>query len=108
MGGCAAVILVIVNLFFPPIAVFALAGCGMDLLVNILLTILGYFPGILHGFYIIWVYYDRREQAALGQPAPNNAPGIYSEKVQNGGRSYGTMARPVAPAPAPAPAPAYN
>ncbi|KAI6783013.1 Plasma membrane proteolipid 3 [Emericellopsis cladophorae] len=101
MGGFVAVILVIVNLFL-----FVLAGCGMDLLINILLTILGYFPGILHGFYVIWVYYDRREQAALGQPAPNNAPGIYSEKVQAGGRRYGTMGRP-APS-APAPAPAYN
>jgi len=107
MGGLVAVILVIVNLFFPPIPVFVLAGCGMDLLINILLTFLGYFPGILHGFYVIWVYYDRREQVALGQPAPNNAPGIYSEKVQTGGRHY---ARPAAPAPAAAaaPAPAYN
>ncbi|KAF2764050.1 hypothetical protein EJ03DRAFT_332198 [Teratosphaeria nubilosa] len=33
----------------PPLGAFFVAGCGADLLINILLTILGYFPGHIHG-----------------------------------------------------------
>jgi uncharacterized membrane protein YqaE (UPF0057 family) len=47
----------------PPLGVYAVAGCGVDLLINILLTILGYIPGHIHAFYIEFVYYERREQA---------------------------------------------
>lgn len=36
----------------PPVGVFLVAGCGMDLLINIVLTLLGYLPGHLHAFYI--------------------------------------------------------
>ncbi|KAI7825172.1 plasma membrane proteolipid Pmp3 [Gamsiella multidivaricata] len=41
---------------FPPLGVFLEKGCGTDLLINILLTILGYIPGIIHAFYIILKY----------------------------------------------------
>ncbi|TEB31257.1 hypothetical protein FA13DRAFT_1629272, partial [Coprinellus micaceus] len=33
----------------PPLGVFLERGCGADLLINILLTCLGYIPGIIHG-----------------------------------------------------------
>jgi uncharacterized membrane protein YqaE (UPF0057 family) len=36
----------ILALFLPPIGVFLERGCGTDLLINIILTILGYIPGI--------------------------------------------------------------
>ena len=29
-------------------------GCGKDLIIDILLTILGYIPGILYAIYVIW------------------------------------------------------
>jgi len=65
------------------------AGCGADLLINILLTILGFFPGHIHAFYLVYVYFDHRDR-----PVPaNRAPVVYSEKVQTGGRAtYGTTA----------------
>ncbi|KAL4207667.1 plasma membrane proteolipid 3 [Rhizopus microsporus] len=37
----------------PPLGVFLERGCGIDLLINIGLTILGYIPGIIHALYII-------------------------------------------------------
>ncbi|KAF8498340.1 cation transport-related protein, partial [Gautieria morchelliformis] len=40
----------------PPLGVFLERGCGADLLINILLTILGYIPGIIHAVYIILKY----------------------------------------------------
>lgn len=39
------IIKIIFAIFVPPIGVFLERGCGADLLINILLTILGYIPG---------------------------------------------------------------
>ena len=46
-------ILVIVAILLPPLAVFLKNGAGKDLLINILLCILFYVPGILHALWLI-------------------------------------------------------
>lgn len=96
------------HLAVPPVGVWAVAGCGMDLFINICLTILGYIPGKLsfspctwflgltrvghiHAFYLEYVYFDRREQAREGRFASASAPGVYSDNVQSGGGGYGTI-----------------
>ncbi|KAJ6547468.1 plasma membrane proteolipid 3 [Mycena capillaripes] len=43
-------------IILPPLGVFLERGCGADLLINILLTILGWIPGIIHALYIILKY----------------------------------------------------
>ncbi|KAI0306524.1 hypothetical protein B0F90DRAFT_766810 [Multifurca ochricompacta] len=43
-------------IFVPPVGVFLERGCNADFLINILLTILGYIPGIIHALYIILKY----------------------------------------------------
>ncbi|CUS06810.1 unnamed protein product [Tuber aestivum] len=88
MGLFSVILLIVITIIFPPLGVFAVAGCGADLLINICLTILGYLPGHLHAFYIEYVYYERKEQAVAGRMASERAPGIYSERVQ--GTVYGT------------------
>ena len=57
-----------------------------DLCINVLLTLLAFLPGHIHAFYILYVYYDRRDQARLGLPPLAPAPAIFSENVQRGGR----------------------
>ncbi|KAF9453227.1 UPF0057-domain-containing protein [Macrolepiota fuliginosa MF-IS2] len=47
---------IILAVIFPPLGVFLERGCAADLLINILLTILGYIPGIIHALYIILKY----------------------------------------------------
>ena len=47
-----AVLLFIFGTFFPPLAVAARFGIGGDFWLNLLLTVLGYFPGHGHNFYI--------------------------------------------------------
>jgi uncharacterized membrane protein YqaE (UPF0057 family) len=47
---------IILAILLPPLGVFLERGCGADLLINILLTILGYIPGIIHALYIILKY----------------------------------------------------
>ncbi|KWU42291.1 hypothetical protein RHOSPDRAFT_6303, partial [Rhodotorula sp. JG-1b] len=48
------VLLVLVAILFPPAAAGILTGCSCDLLISIALTLLGYIPGHLHCFYLIY------------------------------------------------------
>ena len=50
--GCRLLAL-IAALFFPPLAIALVDGCGCSLLINILLCLLGYIPGIIHAFYVV-------------------------------------------------------
>jgi len=54
MTKVSDILLIIIAIFFPPAAAFMITGCGCDLLINILLTILGYIPGHLHAFWLIY------------------------------------------------------
>ncbi|TXT14718.1 uncharacterized protein COLE_00911 [Cutaneotrichosporon oleaginosum] len=51
--ACSDIIKIILAIILPPLGVFLERGCGADLLINILLTCLGYIPGIIHALYII-------------------------------------------------------
>jgi len=82
-----------------PVGVAIVAGCGLDLITNILLTILGYFPGHIHAYYIEYVYYKRREDARQGIIPTTPAAGVYSDRVQRGGRNYGTIQPAALPPP---------
>ncbi|CAI7601526.1 unnamed protein product [Penicillium viridicatum] len=39
---------IIFAIILPPLGVFLERGCGADFLINILLTILGWIPGVIH------------------------------------------------------------
>lgn len=47
------IIRIIVAIPLPPLGVFLQEGLGKHFWINILLTILGYIPGIVHAVYII-------------------------------------------------------
>ncbi|ODQ44399.1 hypothetical protein PICMEDRAFT_37045 [Pichia membranifaciens NRRL Y-2026] len=47
------IIAYIIAIIFPPLAVLMAKGVGMDLVINIVLCILGWFPGMLHAAYIV-------------------------------------------------------
>ena len=44
---------IILSLILPPVGVFLQVGFGLHFWLNILLTLLGYFPGLLHAIWII-------------------------------------------------------
>ncbi|RMZ83973.1 hypothetical protein DV737_g1280, partial [Chaetothyriales sp. CBS 132003] len=92
-----ALFLVLITILFPPVGVALVAGCGVDLLVNICLTLLGYIPGHIHAFYIEYVYYDRRDRARHGQLTGEPAPGVYSDRVQTPPRETSPALRAVPP-----------
>ena len=47
------IVRIICAIFLPPLGVFLQVGIGRDFWINILLTLLGYFPGIIHAVWII-------------------------------------------------------
>lgn len=44
---------IVIAILLPPLGVFLQEGLGKHFWINILLTILGYIPGIVHAVYII-------------------------------------------------------
>ncbi|MGR3756526.1 MAG: YqaE/Pmp3 family membrane protein [Tranquillimonas sp.] len=44
---------IIIAILLPPLGVFLQVGLGKHFWLNILLTLLGYIPGIVHAVYII-------------------------------------------------------
>ena len=46
-------VLIILALFLPPIAVYLKCGPGKNLIINILLCLLFYVPGIIHALWLV-------------------------------------------------------
>jgi uncharacterized membrane protein YqaE (UPF0057 family) len=53
MADSCRLISLLCALFLPPIAVLMQSGCGCDLLINIILTLLAFVPGMIHAFWIV-------------------------------------------------------
>ena len=47
------ILLVIIAILLPPLAVFFNNGLGKDFLINLLLCLLFYVPGILHALWLV-------------------------------------------------------
>jgi uncharacterized membrane protein YqaE (UPF0057 family) len=47
------IIRIIFAIFLPPVGVFLQVGFGKHFWINIILTLCGYLPGIIHAVYII-------------------------------------------------------
>ena len=51
--GGADILRILLAILLPPLGVFLQVGLGLHFWLNILLTILGYIPGIIHAVWII-------------------------------------------------------
>merc|ERR1711939_151334 len=58
-------ILVVICFFLPPVTAFITDGCGGQFCLNILLTLLGFIPGFIHGLWLIFRS-SRSRQLASG------------------------------------------
>ncbi|MYZ47972.1 YqaE/Pmp3 family membrane protein [Propylenella binzhouense] len=47
------VIRILLAILLPPLGVFLQVGIGLQFWINILLTLLGYIPGIIHAVWVI-------------------------------------------------------
>lgn len=46
-------VLILLALFLPPVAVFLKSGVGKDLLINIVLCLLFFLPGVVHALWLL-------------------------------------------------------
>ncbi|KIY01784.1 uncharacterized protein Z520_01922 [Fonsecaea multimorphosa CBS 102226] len=107
---CGDIFLALIAVLFPPIAVWIKSGiCSVDSLINILLCMLGYLPGLLHAWYIIARNPERDYDYEVIPDSERGGQGgrvtyyyIRHETVPR--RDYGTQAqshnRPAPPPPA--------
>lgn len=49
---------IVLAILLPPLAVFLTVGVGMHFWINILLTLLGFIPGMIHA---LWVIVKKKE-----------------------------------------------
>ncbi|KZT28153.1 UPF0057-domain-containing protein [Neolentinus lepideus HHB14362 ss-1] len=66
MVQASDVLLILVAIIFPPAAAAFITGCSCDLLINILLTVLGYLPGHIHAFWLIYRKMKAEERYGRG------------------------------------------
>lgn len=65
---------ILIAILLPPLGVFLQVGIGKHFWINILLTLLGYIPGIVHAVWVI-AKNSCKKFAAMKDRA-QNAPGI--------------------------------
>ncbi|VDN53461.1 unnamed protein product [Dracunculus medinensis] len=53
---CVTVCELIFIIIFPPIAILIARGCDVHFFINIVLTIIGWIPGVIHAIYICFYY----------------------------------------------------
>ncbi|GAA5858859.1 hypothetical protein JCM1840_006591 [Sporobolomyces johnsonii] len=66
-----SILVILLSVFCPPLAVFLERGCGLDLLLNVLLSCLGYLPGMIHAVYIVLTY---ESPIVYNPPTPSSDP----------------------------------
>ncbi len=47
-----SLLIIILNILLPPLGVALGKGAGKDLIINVILTLLGWLPGVIHAFYV--------------------------------------------------------
>jgi uncharacterized membrane protein YqaE (UPF0057 family) len=54
MPAMIQLLLAIIAIFLPPVAVFLKVGIGKHFWINIVLTILGFVPGMIHALLVVF------------------------------------------------------
>lgn len=47
------VVLIVLAILLPPVAVFLKNGVGQDLIISIILTLIFFFPGVVHALWLV-------------------------------------------------------
>jgi len=47
-----SLITILLNIILPPLSVFLKSGLGKDFIINVILTLLGGLPGMIHAFWV--------------------------------------------------------
>ncbi|CAP95909.1 hypothetical protein E8E15_009624 [Penicillium rubens] len=86
------IFLAVLAVFFPPVAVWVKAGfCTADSIINITLTLLCFFPGLIHAWYIILKYPEPYDDDVAYEPIPGG--GSRRRDLENGTVTYYYVSR---------------
>ncbi|OQE32569.1 hypothetical protein PENFLA_c001G02211 [Penicillium flavigenum] len=86
------IFLAVLAVFFPPIAVWVKSGfCTADSIINITLTLLCFFPGLIHAWYIILKYPEPYDDDVAYEPIPGG--GSRRRDLENGTVTYYYVSR---------------
>ncbi|MBY9066005.1 YqaE/Pmp3 family membrane protein [Hyphomonas sp. WL0036] len=47
-----SLLMILLTIFLPPVAVLIKEGLGLQFLLNVLLTLIGWLPGVIHAFWV--------------------------------------------------------
>ncbi|WP_419814114.1 YqaE/Pmp3 family membrane protein [Glacieibacterium sp.] len=47
------ILLIIASILLPPLGVFLARGIGTDFWINVVLTLLGWLPGVIHALWVV-------------------------------------------------------
>ncbi|KAK9895244.1 UPF0057-domain-containing protein [Cystobasidium minutum MCA 4210] len=106
-------LLIIIALFLPPVTALFTDGCGGQFCINILLTILGFIPGLIHAIWLVYRQARVRDARGPRYANDNNRPSHYvavnPPPQQQPQQAYGQQQHPygqqVPPPPEPVSAP---
>jgi uncharacterized membrane protein YqaE (UPF0057 family) len=76
------VLIVILAILLPPVAVAIRRGCGVDLVLNILLCILGHIPGVIHALFLVLHDRERRRRAPAPYVQQTNEQAMYGAQTR--------------------------
>lgn len=48
-----SILMIILTILLPPVAVLIKEGLGLQFLLNLLLTLIGWLPGVVHAFWLL-------------------------------------------------------
>ncbi len=68
-GLAYRIVVMCINIIFPPAAVLLVSGGGYDCILNCLLFLLAIIPSHVHGFYVTCTYFHRRHKVSRGPEA---------------------------------------
>lgn len=84
-------LLIVIAIFLPPICALLTDGCGAQFCINVILTILGFIPGLIHAIWLVYRQANRRDlsKAGHGQGRPGhyvvvNQPGQQYQQPHHG------------------------
>ncbi|CAG8118629.1 unnamed protein product [Penicillium olsonii] len=81
------IFLAVLAVFFPPIAVWVKVGlCTADSIINLALCALGFLPGLIHAWYIIFKNPEPDYDAIAYEPIPGG--GSQRRDLENGNVTY--------------------
>lgn len=52
-GAVSDGVKILLSILLPPVGVFLEVGIGLQFWINVILTLFGYIPGIIHAIYIV-------------------------------------------------------